>query len=180
MTGVKYDSGKLRYDLIPVGPLQTLAQVYTMGAEKYADDNWRQGLPWKRIYAALQRHLNAFWGGEDFDSESGLPHLGHAAWGCFTLLEYLNTKRSFDDRVKPDAQTRNNLPAFSGKILADFPLSDEELESLHSGGSRFVVLGDDDRLVGRVEIPAPAQASQHPNLGEALSIAMRLAGNKKP
>ena len=180
MTGIKYDSGKLRYDLIPVGPLATLAQVYTMGAAKYADDNWRSGIAWKRIYAATQRHLNAFWGGEDLDPESGLPHVGHAAWGCFTLLEFLNTKRSFDDRVKPDAQTRDNLPPFRGKIPADFPLSDEELESLHNRSGRLMVLRDEDRPVGGMEIPNPPQAPEHLDLGKALSTAMRLASSKMP
>jgi hypothetical protein len=35
--GRKYDGDKLRYDLIPVGPLAEVAKVYTIGAKKYAD-----------------------------------------------------------------------------------------------------------------------------------------------
>lgn len=99
-TGVKFDQGKLRYDLVPAGPLKALAEVYTFGAGKYADNNWRKGLAWGRVYGAIMRHLWAFWRGEDTDPESGLPHLAHASWGVFTLLEYSQTHTELDDRVK--------------------------------------------------------------------------------
>jgi hypothetical protein len=98
--GRKDDQGKLRYDLIPAGPLQELANVYTYGAGKYADRNWENGIKWGRIFAAIMRHLWAFWRGEDFDKESGQLHLAHAAWGCFALLEYGGTKQELDDRPK--------------------------------------------------------------------------------
>ena len=52
--GVKNDDGKLRYDLIPVRPLAEVARVYTIGAKKYSDYNWRKGIKWSRIYAAMQ------------------------------------------------------------------------------------------------------------------------------
>ena len=99
--GVKYDTGKARYDLLPAVPLQQLVDIYTFGAGKYADHNWRKGLAWSRVFGALMRHLWAFWRGEDNDPESGLPHLAHAAWGCFTLLEYSNIHGNLDDRYKP-------------------------------------------------------------------------------
>lgn len=95
---IKADDGKARYDLIPGGPLEDLAQVYTMGAKKYADRNWEKGLSWSRVFAAIMRHLWAFWRGEDRDKESGLPHVIHAAWGCFAIAEYMKTKRELDDR----------------------------------------------------------------------------------
>lgn len=98
--GRKDDMGKLRYDLIAAGPLEELAKVYTYGANKYEDNNWRRGLKWGRVFGAVMRHMWAFWRGEDLDKESGLPHLAHAAWGCFTLLDYTKTQRKFDDRIK--------------------------------------------------------------------------------
>jgi hypothetical protein len=98
--GVKYDSGKTRYDLIPAYPLEQLAAVYTMGAKKYADENWRKGISWKRIFSSLNRHLWAFWRGEELDPESGLSHLAHVAWNAFTLLEYTRSRKEFDDRHK--------------------------------------------------------------------------------
>lgn len=99
----KDDWGKLRFDLIPPIPLSELAAIYTMGAAKYNDDNWLKGMNWRRVRAAIERHLNAFDRGEDVDPESGLPHVMHAAWGCFTLSQYMRTHRDWDDR--PDWQT---------------------------------------------------------------------------
>ncbi len=60
-----------------------------------------KGTRWGRYYAAAQRHLNAFWAGEDMDPESGLPHLAHAMWCCATLLDYSKDHKDMDDRKKP-------------------------------------------------------------------------------
>lgn len=105
--GVKYDGGKVRVGLIPIYPLWTVAQVYTMGAAKYADNNWRLGMQWSRVFDATLRHLYSFWNGEDIDPESGLPHPAHAAFGCLTLIEYMKTHRELDDRY--GEQARNNV-----------------------------------------------------------------------
>ena len=100
--GVKYDKGKLRYDLIPSDALEQLAAVYTIGADKYEDNNWRKGMKWSRPFAALMRHAWAWFRGEDIDPESGLNHMIHAAWNCFTLVNYAKTHPEFDNRVKKD------------------------------------------------------------------------------
>ncbi len=98
--GTKNDEGKLRFDLIPPRPLMLLAKVYTTGAKKYDDRNWEKGISWGRIYGAIQRHLWKFWNGEMMDKETGVPHLINAAWGCFTLTEYMFTHTEGDDRQK--------------------------------------------------------------------------------
>lgn len=110
LEGKKYDTGKLRIDLIPAQALEELAAVYTYGANKYADHNWRRGIKWSRVFGAMMRHLWAFWRGEDLDEESGLPHLAHAAFGCFALLEYRRTRRDFDDRYRDDEVTTTPTP----------------------------------------------------------------------
>lgn len=99
-TGGQKGSKLERFDLIPVGPLTELARVYGRGAQKYADDNWRKGYDWKLSYAALQRHLNLFWGGENLDKDSGQPHMAHAAWHCFTLLWFMQNYPDGDSRAK--------------------------------------------------------------------------------
>jgi len=96
--GIKLDRGKARFDLVPPGPLMELVGVYTYGAVKYEDRNWERGMDWGRIHAAIQRHLWAFWAGEDRDPESGFHHLAHAAFGCFALMEYMRTHPELDDR----------------------------------------------------------------------------------
>lgn len=105
----KDDEGKLRFDLIPPGALKELAAVYTVGASKYGDRNWEQGLAWGRVFAAIQRHLWAFWGGEDLDPDDGLSHLAHAAWGCLTLMEYAQTHPEMDER-----SVHRNIPREAG------------------------------------------------------------------
>ncbi len=95
----KHDAGKRRFDLLPANALAQVADVYTYGAEKYDTHNWRKGMDWSRVFSAVQRHLWAFWSGTDNDPESGLPHLAHAVFGCFTLLEYMKSKQERDDRA---------------------------------------------------------------------------------
>lgn len=99
--GRKDDQDKLRFDLIPVGPLHKLAEVYTIGAKKYDDRNWENGLFWGRIYRALIGHALSWWGGEVLDQEDGQHHLASVAWCAFALMEYENTRPEFDDR-SPD------------------------------------------------------------------------------
>ncbi len=96
--GVKKDESKRRMDLIPVSTLNALSSVLQFGAQKYGDNNWRQGLAWSRVYAALQRHLVDFWDGQDLDLESGLPHLHHAACNIAFLIEYFEKNKDLDDR----------------------------------------------------------------------------------
>lgn len=90
-----------RYDLLPRTALDAVAVVYGHGAAKYADHNWRKGYAWSLSYAALMRHLTAFWDGENYDTESGLPHLSHAAFHVNTLLVRLledGAGSVYDDR----------------------------------------------------------------------------------
>lgn len=90
-----------QYSLLPVEALATVARVYAYGAEKYSRNNWRLGYEWHLSYDAMQRHLNAFWGGEDIDPESGLPHLAHAMFHGLTLLTFLSDPKykTKDDRA---------------------------------------------------------------------------------
>lgn len=96
-TGGKKGMKLARFDLIPTRPLAILAEHYGRGAEKYADRNWERGVDWSKNYAALMRHITAWWGGED-DDEIGSPHLAAVAWHAFSLLEYAQTHPELDDR----------------------------------------------------------------------------------
>lgn len=92
MSGIKHDHTKLRFDLIPPEALMGIASVLTYGAAKYGSRNWEQGLEWGRVYGALQRHLNAYWAGEELDPESGFPHLWHAGC-CIAFLITLDARK---------------------------------------------------------------------------------------
>ncbi len=88
-TATKFDTGKPRWDLMPWESLAPVVQVLMHGAEKYGENNWRQqGLSEGRLFAAAMRHLLAWKLGEETDSESGLPHLGHAVCNLLFLTVY--------------------------------------------------------------------------------------------
>lgn len=87
-----------RFDLIPVGPLTTVARLYGKGAEKYEDHNWTRGYEWSKSYAALMRHVTQFWGGEDLDGDTELPHLAAVVFHAMALMQYMDEHREFDDR----------------------------------------------------------------------------------
>jgi len=80
--------------------LLELGKVAGYGASKYARYNFLKGYRWSLSYDALQRHVHAFWAGEDTDPESGLAHLAHAAWHCLTLLTFSLFRLGTDDRPK--------------------------------------------------------------------------------
>lgn len=110
-TGGKKGTKPSRYDLIPTIPLKQLAEVYGVGARKYADRNWELGYKWSLSFAAMMRHAQSFWSGEDYDihnpdcapnciEHTEAPHLAQAAWHCFALLEFMRTHPELDDRSK--------------------------------------------------------------------------------
>ena len=96
-SGLKYDSGKTRYDLYPLEAYEGCTKVLTFGAQKYTPNGWKTVPDAKnRYYAALIRHLNAQKlhidnGGEGLalDEESGLPHLDHAQC-CLVFLREIS------------------------------------------------------------------------------------------
>lgn len=97
--GLRYNEGKLRYDLLPPRWMEALAEVMTKGAEKYEPRNWEKGMEWSKCYASLMRHTVAWLKGEDIDPESGLPHMAHTAWNALALVEYAETHPEYDDRT---------------------------------------------------------------------------------
>lgn len=86
--GRKYDSGKLRYELLPMAPIDEVVRVLTIGAQKYDDENWRQVEDGEnRYYAAAMRHLSAWRQGENIDPETGRSHLAHAICNLVFVME---------------------------------------------------------------------------------------------
>ena len=83
---MKFDTSKLRYDLIPTSTTKALAQVLTYGAKKYKPNNWQTVDDTDRYVAALFRHIEAWRDGEKLDKESGLHHLAHALTNVAFLL----------------------------------------------------------------------------------------------
>ncbi|ASR83430.1 hypothetical protein SEA_CHRISTIAN_47 [Arthrobacter phage Christian] len=101
-TGAEKGVKEARFDLIPVGPLEQLAIHFGRGAQKYEPHNWRKGYELSKGYAALQRHANAWWAGENLDPEMGTSHLAAVAFHALALLELSETHPEMDDRYKPE------------------------------------------------------------------------------
>jgi len=96
----RFSAGKVRHDLIAPWALNEVAKVYTYGCQKYDDDNWWKGLKWKKdVFGCILRHIWKWFRGERYDDESGVHHLAHAAWNCFTLMSYERHGIGTDDRI---------------------------------------------------------------------------------
>ena len=96
--GAKFDAGKPRMDLIPPEVLAALGHIMRYGVDKYGARNWEKGMSWGRVFAACMRHLWAWWGGEEYDDESGMPHLWHALWCVSVLVAFFSRNLGTDDR----------------------------------------------------------------------------------
>ena len=94
---LKFDTNKPRFDLIDPWFEEDVAKVLTMGAAKYAENNWKLNTDINRYIGALERHLNAIKKGEYIDDESLLQHTAHL--GCnamflhYMIRKELNVKR---------------------------------------------------------------------------------------
>ncbi|CAB5195132.1 hypothetical protein UFOVP176_62 [uncultured Caudovirales phage] len=92
--GLKYDSGKLNWSLMPFGALQEVVKVLEFGSKKYAPNNWQYvDNADERYWNAAMRHLIAYKTESTNDSETGLSHLAHAIC-CMLFLQHLNNENN--------------------------------------------------------------------------------------
>jgi len=104
---LRYDTGKLRFSLIPVEILVELSRLYTKGAIKYAAHNWRKGMDWSRCIDSAERHWIKWRAGLTTDPETGCHHLTAVAWNVLTLLVYSIQGIGHDDRVVQESVVLN-------------------------------------------------------------------------
>ena len=91
MTNEEFNTGairdiqdnKPRFDLLPIMCLKRLSKLYESGAIKYGENNYQKGMPFKRVYASLFRHLVAW-----REGETGEDHLAAIAWNAFALMYF--------------------------------------------------------------------------------------------
>ena len=85
--GIKYDSQKRRYSLLPSGVVNDVVDVLEFGARKYAIDNWKHVDNGDvRYYDAALRHIDSWYSGETHDVDSNQHHLAHAICCLMFLL----------------------------------------------------------------------------------------------
>lgn len=113
--GVKHDQGKPDLSLIPPEAINALGANLTAACTaanaKYDRHNWRKGMEWHRPYAALQRHLQAWWAGDSIDPEYGQSHLWHALSNLAFLTTYEQRGIGTDDRYVPEQRQEVGTPA---------------------------------------------------------------------
>ena len=123
----KEDQSKPRMELLPPDALIEISKVMTFGSSKYISRNWELngGLPFSRLYAALQRHLNNFWAGQDYDEETNLPSLAHAGSCMLMLLAQFLRHKGADDRYKINEFIENNKTNIESSIKEDIKKIEE-------------------------------------------------------
>lgn len=99
-TALRFNSGKVPYNLIPTHLLEPAAMVFQWYADQHEGDVWwwAKGMPWTKVIACMKRHLAAIERGEDIDPESGLPHIGHLMCNALMLEHYMKHYKEGDDR----------------------------------------------------------------------------------
>ena len=103
--GRKDDGAKDPWHLMPFDALRSITKVLAGGALKYGPRNWERGMDWDRPYAALMRHMTAWWEGrEASDPETGCSHLAHA--GCCVLFLLAYEIRGIGRDTRPRAANR--------------------------------------------------------------------------
>jgi hypothetical protein len=98
--GAKDDTGKppvgMLFEYFPRAIME-VAKVAGFGAKKYTRGGWQSVEDGENRYLdALGRHLCGKYIEPEYDSESFLPHLAHAAWDALAILE-LELRRQNND-----------------------------------------------------------------------------------
>lgn len=85
----KYDEDKsIMGELLKFKGFGAVSAVLTFGAKKYGRSNWTKLHAQDRLLDAAIGHMYSHVQGEEFDKESGLPHIAHAVCSLLFLLEH--------------------------------------------------------------------------------------------
>ena len=103
---------KIPLHLVPPSAMHALAIAFEDGARKYKPFNWRRDEVSSTVYyAALLRHVSAWFDGEDVAKDSGIEHLHHAMACLAILIDAKSVGKLNDDRPTAGA---------SAKLQADY------------------------------------------------------------
>lgn len=85
--------------LVPASFKTYTAMALAEGAMKYGSWNWRAAGVRASVYvSALQRHVDKWFNGEEFDPETGVPHLANACACLAVLIDSKTQQNMTDDR----------------------------------------------------------------------------------
>jgi len=110
---LKQSDNVYRWDLINDKDIESVANIYTMGARKYSDNNWQRVDP-DRYYGALMRHLATANTIHKFDSELGCMHAHLVFWNLIALM-YMDTEKAIKEQVsEPPEELKRAARMMSG------------------------------------------------------------------
>ena len=93
---------KLPLHLVPPSASAYLAMAFSDGAGKYGPYNWREKhITASVYYAAMRRHIDAWYDGEENATDSNLPHLAHAIACIAMIIDSTELGIMNDDRPPP-------------------------------------------------------------------------------
>lgn len=142
-TGGAKGSKLARFDLLPWTILREVAEHFGRGARKYDERNWERGYAWSLSFAALHRHLDAFWARDSWDMDpslfdEGQPMVSHSrhiiavVWHALVLAFFEQFNRGTDDRPSVLFKVEQARETLSPEI--DLMLQDEQQRPIHFGG----------------------------------------------
>lgn len=115
---------KVPMHCVPRGPLMELGLAMMEGGRKYGAHNYRDmGVRASTYYDAIQRHVDAWWEGEDIDPDSGIHHLIKAMACIIVLRDSQWMGNCTDDRPirYPNGLDMERLNEQAAKIIEMYP-----------------------------------------------------------
>jgi hypothetical protein len=96
--------GTNKVPLALISPVATAIEAMCMseGGYKYGPFNYRVSKVQAYVYLeAAKRHIDAVLDGQDYDSQTGMPHLGYARSTCGIYLDAWMNGHLIDNRPQP-------------------------------------------------------------------------------
>lgn len=187
-------SNKAPLSTVPMPVMFEVGTAMLEGACKYARHNYRvAGVRSSVYFDATQRHLAAWWEGEDIDPDSGMSHITKAIASLVVLRDaQINRMVANDDRPPRaregwlgdvQAQTKGVLSRYPNPL----PPYTQEHETIMPVRVVQVLWEEDERFEVSVQLPMDgtvegmgwfAQGTWRPSLeqAEAVAQALRLDG----
>lgn len=113
------------------------------GMLKYGRANWRKaGIRASIYYDACNRHLDAWFEGEDVDPDSGLPHLAHAI-ACIAII--IDAKAA--GKLNDDRQVKGGYRKFINEMTKEVT----RLKDLHKDKSpkHYTIADNEEETDGK-------------------------------
>ena len=116
-------TGKVPFSTIPATVIAELGLAMLEGARKYGRHNYRVAGVRASVYAdALDRHMKAWWEGEDTDPDSGMSHVTKAIATLTVLRDSMIHGNWVDDRPpKSPAGWLEELNKKAKEIIEKYP-----------------------------------------------------------